>query len=142
MFKLSEQLQRSKNDYSSLPSDVKSWKDFEDWVTYDNSEFRADDNFKEAEKIVYKFALDCAKDAINMELKVQEKELKKMESDMDGLVKDNENSHRDIEKWEESIGKAKKEIEQNIIDQETQRIAIENQNMMIVEVSEKLKTIK
>ena len=44
---MSQQEQRSKNDYSSLPSDVKSWKDFEDWVTYDNTEFRADDNFKE-----------------------------------------------------------------------------------------------
>lgn len=44
---MSQQEQRSENDYSSLPSDVKSWKDFEDWITYDNTEFRADDNFKE-----------------------------------------------------------------------------------------------
>ena len=44
---LSEQIQRSKNDFTSLPSDVKNWKQYEEWLTYDNSEFRADQNFKE-----------------------------------------------------------------------------------------------
>lgn len=41
------EIQRSKNDYTGLPSDVLNWKDYDDWVTYDNSEFRADENFKE-----------------------------------------------------------------------------------------------
>lgn len=35
------------NNYSSLPSDVKNWKEFEEWEIYDNSEFRAEENFKE-----------------------------------------------------------------------------------------------
>lgn len=44
---MSEQTQRSKNDYTSLPNEVKNWKQYEEWITYDNSEFRADQNFKE-----------------------------------------------------------------------------------------------
>lgn len=44
---MSEQTQRSENDYTSLPGDVKNWKQYEEWITYDNSEFRADQNFKE-----------------------------------------------------------------------------------------------
>jgi len=40
-------IKREPNNYSSLPSVVKSWNDYEDWITYDNSEFRADENFKE-----------------------------------------------------------------------------------------------
>ena len=40
-------LKRDPNNFTSLPSAVKSWNDFEDWLTYDNSEFRADQNFKE-----------------------------------------------------------------------------------------------
>lgn len=35
------------NNYTSLPKAVKSWNDYEDWVTYDNTEFRATENFEE-----------------------------------------------------------------------------------------------
>lgn len=35
------------NDYTGLPEDVNSWEEFEDWLTYDNSEFIADQNFIE-----------------------------------------------------------------------------------------------
>ncbi len=35
------------NNYTSLPGALKSWNEYEDWLTYDNSEFRADLNFKE-----------------------------------------------------------------------------------------------
>lgn len=34
-------------NYTSLPSDCPSWDKYEDWVTYDNSEFRATKNFEE-----------------------------------------------------------------------------------------------
>lgn len=40
-------VKRDSLDYTSLPTDVKSWNDYEDWLTYDNSEFRADQNFNE-----------------------------------------------------------------------------------------------
>lgn len=40
-------IQRSPNDYTSLPSDCPSWNEYNDWCTYENSEFRADKNFQE-----------------------------------------------------------------------------------------------
>jgi hypothetical protein len=40
-------VKRLPNDYTSLPGAVKSWNDYEDWLTYDNSEFRAGENFTE-----------------------------------------------------------------------------------------------
>lgn len=39
--------QRNPFDFTSLPSDVKSWNDYEKWLTYENTEFRADKNFEE-----------------------------------------------------------------------------------------------
>jgi hypothetical protein len=38
---------KSKNNYTSLPEGVPDWKAYEDWVTYDNTEFIADKNFAE-----------------------------------------------------------------------------------------------
>lgn len=35
------------NNFTSLPSDCPSWNEYEEWVTYENSEFRADKNFEE-----------------------------------------------------------------------------------------------
>lgn len=42
-------VKRGPNDYTSLPNvyGLKSWNDYEEWETYDNTEFRADENFKE-----------------------------------------------------------------------------------------------
>jgi len=40
-------IKRMSNDYTSLPSDCPSWNEYEDWITYENSEFRATKNFEE-----------------------------------------------------------------------------------------------
>jgi len=38
---------KSQNNHTSLPQGVPDWKAYEEWVTYDNSEFIADRNFVE-----------------------------------------------------------------------------------------------
>ena len=43
---MSQELKEA-NNYTALPSDLKSWNEYEEWLTYDNSEFIADQNFKE-----------------------------------------------------------------------------------------------
>jgi len=40
-------IQKSKNNYTSLPQGVKNWDEYEEWITYENTEFIADRNFKE-----------------------------------------------------------------------------------------------
>ena len=40
-------IQKSKNNYTSLPQGVKNWDEYEEWITYDNTEFIADRNFQE-----------------------------------------------------------------------------------------------
>lgn len=40
-------VKRLSNDHTSLPGDCPNWNEYEDWVTYENSEFRADKNFQE-----------------------------------------------------------------------------------------------
>ena len=39
--------QKSKNNYTSLPQGVNDWNAYEEWITYDNTEFIADQNFAE-----------------------------------------------------------------------------------------------
>ena len=102
----------------------------------------SDAGYGEAEKMVYAFAVDAAKDAANMELKMQEKALNKMENELKRLERDNEDLHSDIGKWEESIEKAKLDIEQNVKDQDEKRADIQNQQQTVELVMEKIKKIK
>ena len=40
-------LKQDANNHTSLPSDCKSWNEYDDWCTYENTEFRQHENFKE-----------------------------------------------------------------------------------------------
>jgi len=42
-----ETIQKSKNNFTSLPEGIPDWKAYEEWVTYENTEFIADKNFEE-----------------------------------------------------------------------------------------------
>jgi len=42
-----ETIQKSKNNYTRLPRGIANWNAYEEWLTYDNTEFIADKNFEE-----------------------------------------------------------------------------------------------
>ena len=94
-----------------------------------------------AEEFLTNFYYAVKKEAIQEEMKEQEKVLGKMEKELKKLEKKNTGYHRDIEKAKEKIEKAEKNIEQNLKDQEDQRIIIEQQRKVIEEIIERLNNL-
>jgi HD superfamily phosphohydrolase len=97
--------------------------------------------YKAAEKMIYDFAVDIAKQCIENNLKDEEKNLKSMEKDLSRLQSDNESLHKDIQRYEEQIEKAKKEIEENVKEQEKKVTDIETQQKLVKAIEEKLKKV-
>ncbi|MEM8908744.1 MAG: hypothetical protein AAGD05_12930 [Bacteroidota bacterium] len=85
------------------------------------------EEFTEAEKILMRFALEVTREKIKIELKEEENRLKKLNKNLKKLQRANDNYHRDIEVAKAKIKKAEGNIEQNEIDQENTRNAIDTQ---------------
>ncbi len=97
--------------------------------------------YKDAEKIVYDFAVDVTKKAIEEQLREAEKEQSKLEKKLDNLVGDNEKLHKDIEKYKNSITQAENDIETNLKDQEDTKATLESQKKAVEAIQEKLKNV-
>ena len=94
-----------------------------------------------AQDFMREFYLAVKKEAIQKEMKDQEKVLNKMEKEMRKLEKKNTGYHNNIEKAKKKIEEAEKNIEQNLRDQEDQRITIEQQQKVIEEIIARLNNL-
>ncbi|MCB0477324.1 MAG: hypothetical protein KDC84_04130 [Crocinitomicaceae bacterium] len=83
------------------------------------------DMYRNAEKQLYEIVKRIATEAVDMEVKEEEKKLKDLEKDLDNLVKDKEKLEKDIEKNKEDIANNKNEIKLNEASQEGTKKEIE-----------------
>ncbi|GJM35145.1 MAG: hypothetical protein DHS20C18_41460 [Saprospiraceae bacterium] len=111
------------------------------WTDLGDSFLSAKDNperYREAEKLLMRFALEVAKEEVKFELKDEEKNLKDFSSDLKKLQNEKERYEKDIEKAKEAIVKAEEAIEKNIQDQEDMVKKIELQEQQVEVVRKKL----
>lgn len=100
------------------------------------------DKYTAAKKIVYNFAVNVTKEAIEGQQKEQEKVLKTMEKEKEDLIKAKEDLHKAIEDYKEKIAQAEKDIETNVKDQEEKVKEIETQQKVIEDIIAKVKAVK
>jgi len=96
------------------------------------------DRYKEAEKMLMRFALEVAKESTKLELEDQEDMLKDLEKDLAKLKKDNDRYHRTIENAQKKIAEAEADIEQNEKDQLDAQAKIAEQLKAVEAVRKKL----
>ena len=99
------------------------------------------EDYVEAEKLMYKFALAFQKTLVEAELKEEEKELKDFNKDLEKLKKDKENYEEDIEDYKQKIEERIKDIEQNVQDQANKEAEIQTQEGVVKEVEERLRDL-
>lgn len=98
--------------------------------------------YKVMEARAKKFAQNCAKECVNMELAAEAKILKELEKDKSGLEKDIEGSKKDIEDYKKKISDAETKISNDEKSLKTKQDELAKQNAKIAEVEKKLKGIK
>ncbi|MCH2081861.1 MAG: hypothetical protein MK226_05685 [Saprospiraceae bacterium] len=94
--------------------------------------------YKEAEKMLMRFALEVAKESTKVELEDQEDLLKDLEKDLAKLKKDNNRYYKAIENAKKKIAEAEENIEQNEKDQLATQTKIEGQLKAVEAVRKKL----
>ena len=98
--------------------------------------------FQQAKEILYEFGLEMTKDAIKEELKGAEKDLKQQDRELTRLIRDKERLQDDIENYKQKITDAENDIITNEQDQEKKKQDIELQKQLILEIEEKLKSVR
>jgi len=98
--------------------------------------------FDAAKKLVYKFALETSKAAVQKKIDEEEKTMKRIESEMKRLERDKEMLEKNIEKWQESIVNSRKKLETNVADQENKKIELAEQTRVIEAITAKMNNIK
>jgi len=98
--------------------------------------------YNHAEKMIYEFAVNIAKDAVGQQVKVAEKALSSKEKALQKLAKDKKRLESDIEKYKKQIEKAEKEIKQNEKDQTDAEKDIESQKKALDALKKREKDIK
>lgn len=124
---------------SDANSTITVWYDL--GGAYLNSGAHGED-FVEAEKLMYKFALAFQKAMIEEELKDEEKNLKKMENDLEKLGKQKEGYEKDIEDYKQKIEDKISDIEQNVKDQAQSEADIATQKEIVKEVENRLRELE
>lgn len=97
--------------------------------------------YKEAEKMIYKFAVDMSKAAVQAQIDTQQAAYSKMENSFNSLGKDNERLNRDIEDYTKKIEDAKKKIEENTAEQERTKSEMDAQSKIVEELQKKLNAV-
>lgn len=98
--------------------------------------------YKAAEKIIQKFAIDVSKEAVREKLDDAKDKQKELESELSDLKKKNEKLHKDIEEYKQKITEAEENIVINEKTQETKTKEIEEQTKAVETVQKKLDDIK
>lgn len=96
-----------------------------------------EDQYKDAEALLRRFAIEVNKEKIRMDLANQEKELSNLEKEFKKLQSDNARFHKEIEDAKARIKKAEESIVQNEKDQKTteEKIAQQKKNVDTVRKS-------
>ncbi|HIP37434.1 MAG TPA: hypothetical protein EYG85_11330 [Crocinitomix sp.] len=100
------------------------------------------DKYKVIEARLYKFAVQTAKNVIDIEVKEEEKKLKEKEKELEDLKKEKEKKEKAIQDWQNEIKKAEEEIKENEKSQEDKNKEIEEQKNKVKEVIKKKEAVK
>lgn len=100
------------------------------------------DKYKVIEARLYKFAVQAAKNVIDIEVKAEEKKLKEKEKELEELKKEKEKKEKHIQDLQNEIKKTEEEIKENEKSQEEKDKEIEEQKNKVKEVIKKKEAVK
>ncbi len=93
--------------------------------------------FRAAKKMVYQYALEVTKEALQQQIKNMESDIKKMEWKENDLQTENDHLHRDIDTYKEKIIKAEKDLQTNLKAQEEVKSSMLEKNKILKDYTEK-----
>jgi len=93
--------------------------------------------FRAAKKMVYQYALEVTKEALQQQIKNMESDIKKMEWKENDLQTENDHLHRDIDTYKEKIIKAEKDLQANLKAQEEVKSSMLEKNKILKDYTEK-----
>lgn len=111
------------------------------WIDTGNAFINEADHperYREAEKLVMRYALELAQAKIKLDMKDEDKKIDKMRSNLKKLVSSQARYEREIEKAKSTIKKAEENIVKNKKEQEDAEKAIEAQEKLIEAIRKKL----
>lgn len=88
------------------------------------------------------FAKQITLSALQEKVKVEENDAHQLEKELNQLVKDEIKLKNDIESWKNAITQAKKDVESKQNDQELKKVEIQEQDKIVTNLKNKLKSIK
>jgi hypothetical protein len=100
------------------------------------------DKYKVAEKILHDFAVKMTSEALNDQLKEQQKALDKLSSQEKDLEKDNKSLNNDITDYQNRIKKAQDGIEKNKEEQAKKQKEIAQQQQVVDDLAKKAKAVE
>jgi len=100
------------------------------------------DKYKIAEKIMHDFAVKITRDAIEYQLKTQQKALEKLNGQEKDLEKENKNLNSEITDYQNRIKKDQDAIEKNKNDQAAKQKEISQQQQVVDETTKKDKAVE
>lgn len=99
------------------------------------------DKYQVADKMLHDFAVNLTRDAINGQLKTQQKALDKLNSQQKSLVKDNNNLNSDITDYQNRIKKDQDALVKNKDDQAATQKQISQQQQVVDDLDKKAKAV-
>lgn len=114
------------------------------WADLGDGFVNSNDNPKEAaglETFLGDFYVQARRAAIEEEMEEQEKEMKNLSKDLEKLEKKNQNFHDDIADAKKKIEEAEANIEQNLKDQDDQRVLIAKQKEKLDQIIDRLNNV-
>ncbi|MCF8463327.1 MAG: hypothetical protein K9G41_00695 [Flavobacteriales bacterium] len=100
------------------------------------------DQYPFAEKIVYDFAVEQARELVRLEMEATNKILGGFEKELMGMQKDKASLESDIESYDKKIAECKTAIEVNVGNQANKQAEIDGTKATLVELEVRLKSIK
>lgn len=99
------------------------------------------EQYKEAKKMMYDFAVKMTKEAIAGQMKAAEKAHEKLVDQQKDLEKQQKDLEKDIEEYKAKIKKAEEDIVKNKADQEKKKQEIEAQKKVVGAIADKEKAV-
>ncbi|HTB07701.1 MAG TPA: hypothetical protein VK806_12185 [Bacteroidia bacterium] len=100
------------------------------------------DKYKIAEKILHDFAVKMTTEALNDQIKTQQKALSKLQDQEKDLEKDQKNQNSDIADYQNRIKKAQDAIEKDKDAQGKKQTEISNQQQVVDDLTKKSKAVE
>lgn len=106
------------------------------------SESQNSGGFRAAKKMLYNFALEVTKEAVNQQIKNAEADVKKIEWKQSDLERDKEHLHRDIDNYKDKIATAEKGLEENLKAQQENKKSMAEKAIALEAVKAKALKVK